>query len=211
MLVWDITGHGYARIIPVVCLYAGEGDMLERVKEAVMVYQTNPKAIRFAMAAASVLESLLLGKTLKEALEKLVESAMSSTSNFSIDDSDIGDACLHSLMAAKDKDTPQLVEGLLEDSALGGNGGSQPAAFIIPMFLFYKAMASAGAIDESAYIDAIRANILAAGDTCSRAILIGAVMAAAAGSVPSSFVEKFPAETMKNVDEAIAGIVESLN
>jgi hypothetical protein len=184
--------------------------MLERVKDTVMVYQNNPKAIRFAMAAASVLETILLGHSLKQALEKVLESTMGSTSKFSTDDTDIGDACLAALMEAKMKDVDGLMEYMMEeDEEQGGRSGNYPSTFVVPMFMFYKAMAD-GEVDEAAYIKAIRANILAGGDTCCRAILIGAVMAAAAGSVPESFVEKFPKETMDQVDAAIAGIVEAI-
>lgn len=213
----ELCGHdddracAYARIIPTVCLYAGEVDMLERVKETVMIYQTNPKAIRFCCAAATVLESILLGKSLKLSLENLVNSSMSSTTNFTLDDSDLGDACLFALMEAKMKDMAQLVEALKEEEEEhGGNSARFPSAFEIPTYLFYKAMAD-GEIDEAAYIKAIRTNINAGGETCLRAILLGAIFGAAAGSVPAAFVEKFPKETMETVEKAIQQIVSVLN
>jgi hypothetical protein len=183
--------------------------MLERVKDTIMMYQTNPKARRFGMAAASLLESVLLGKSLKEALETLAENSMGS--KFSVgDDEDIGDACIFALLEARTKNLDQLMESLVEDEeAQGGRSSRFPGAFVVPIFLFYKAMAD-GEIDEAAYIKAIRANILAGGDTCCRSIFIGAVLAAAAGSVPNSFVEKFPKETMAQVDLALKGIIEVL-
>jgi ADP-ribosylglycohydrolase len=208
--MYIFAAHGFARVIPVVCLYAGEVDMLERVKDAVMVYQTNPLAIRFVMAGASLLESVLLGKDLRAALESAMEQAMSSSSNFSLDDSDIGDAYLYSLMEAKMKDIPQLMEGLEEDESQGGRTARCPSPFIVNIFTFYKAIGD-GDINEDAYVKAIRANIMAGGDTCCRAILMGAVLGAAAGSVPQSFVDKFPKETMEKVDKAIKGILESLD
>lgn len=205
------TAAAYARIIPTVCLYAGEVDMLERVKETVMIHQTNPKAIRFCCAVASILEAILLGQSLKESVEHLVNSTMGSTTNFSLDDTDIGDACIYSLMEAKMKDMPQLMEGLedpLEDQ--GGRTGKFPAAFVVPMYLFYKSMAD-GEVTEEAYIKAIRSNILAGGETCLRAIVLGAIFGAAAGSVPASFEEKFSKETMETVDKAIKEICSVLN
>jgi len=206
----DERAHCFAMIIPAICLYAGELDFLERVEETMLVNQSNPKALRFGMAAASILESVLLGKTLREALRKVVESALGSSSNFSFDDTDVGDACLYSLMEAKMKDTVELMEGLEEEEEQGGCTAKFPSPFIVSMFLFYKAIAE-GDITEESYIKAVRENILAGGDTCVRAILIGAVMGAAAGSVPDSFIQKFPKETMEKVDKSIAAIIESIN
>lgn len=212
-LLLATTACAYARIIPTVCLYAGEVDMVERVKETVMIYQTNPRAIRFCCAAAKLLEGILLGSTLKESMEELVNHAMSSQTNFSTNDSEIGDACLFSLMEAKMKDVPGLVESLeevTEDEDHGGVSARFPSAFEIPMYLFYKAMAH-GEIDEAAYEQAIKSNIQMGGEVCLRSIILGAVFGAAAGSVPASFVEKFSNETMASVDTAVKKICSVLN
>lgn len=48
----------------------------------------------------------------KLSLVNLVHMAMSSTTNFTLDDSDIGDACLFALVEAKMKDMAQVVEAL---------------------------------------------------------------------------------------------------
>jgi hypothetical protein len=185
--------------------------MIERVKDTVMIYQSNPKAVRFCCAAASLLQKLLVGKSLRESMEELVHQAMGSTLNFSTDDQDIGDACLFSLMEAKMKDLPQLVEGMKdEEEEHGGNSAKFPSCFEIPMYLFYQSMAD-GDVDEAAYIKAIQSNINAGGETCLRAIMIGAILGAAAGSVPDSFVEKFPKETMEAVDKSIKRICSTLN
>ena len=179
-----------------------------------MVTQTNPKAIRFAKAAAALLEQILIGKSLKVAMETLVEQTMSSTSHFSVDDdSDIGDACLTALMEAKTKETAvDLMNDTLvpDEENQGGRSARFPAAMVVPLFLLYKAIGS-GEVTEESYVQAIRANISAGGDTCCRAIALGAILAAASGSVPESFVEQFmPKEVLKRVDDAVAGIIESI-
>jgi len=114
--------------------------MVERVKETVMVHQTNLRAIRFSCAIAKILEQILLGNTLNQSLEEPVNNAMGSKTSFTTDDSEIGDAILFSLMEAKMKDVDQLVEALNdEEQDHGGVTARLPSAFRIPMFLLYKA------------------------------------------------------------------------
>ena len=182
--------------------------MLERVKEAIMVHQTNQQAIRFGMAAAHLLEAILLGCTLKQALEKVIEKAISGGYD------DVMDACIRALSAAKIKTIEELMQDMTNEE-LGGRSCHLPSAFIVPMFLFYQAVADGeavanGEITEEAYIKALRANILAAGDTCSRGVFIGAVLAAAAGKVPESWTEKLNKDVLAKVDVATAGILEAV-
>jgi hypothetical protein len=110
--------------------------------------------------------------------------AMSSTTNFTVDDSsDIGDTCLFALVEAKMKDMAQVVEALNgEDEECGGNSARFPSTFEIRSTFFYKATADVEIdveIDEVACIKAIRTNINAGGAICLGAILLGAVFGAA--------------------------------
>ena len=177
--------------------------MLERVKEAIMSFQTNKMAIRFGMAAAALLESIILGHSLQESLEKVVSRVITSPGS-----EDVMDACLRALCDAKLKTLEELMQGLTEEE-LGGRSCSLPASFIADFFLFYKAVGD-GKEDEEAYIKAVRENILGSGDTCGRAILIGAVMGACAGKVPDSWAAKVDQATMSRVDAAIKGILEAV-
>ena len=177
--------------------------MLERVKEAIMAFQTNKKAIRFGVAAAALLESIILGHTLQESLEKVVSRVITSSGS-----EDVMDACLRALCDAKLKSFGDLLEGLTEDES-GGRSCKLPASFIADLYLFYKAVGD-GTQDEAAYKKAVRENIMGGGDTCGRAILIGAVLGGCAGKVPDDWAEKVDKDTMARIDKAIKGIQEAV-
>eukprot|EP00538_Stauroneis_constricta_P011732 CAMPEP_0119557410 /NCGR_PEP_ID=MMETSP1352-20130426/9087_1 /TAXON_ID=265584 /ORGANISM="Stauroneis constricta, Strain CCMP1120" /LENGTH=346 /DNA_ID=CAMNT_0007604513 /DNA_START=104 /DNA_END=1144 /DNA_ORIENTATION=+ len=198
----NLDANFYMKVIPVVSLYAGELDMLDRVKEAIMVTQTNAKVIHFGQALATLLETLLLGSNLKTALEKVVEFAITGGHD------DVMDACLRALGDAKSK---SLDDVEIEGESMGGRACSIPGNFIISMFLLYKASADADVTTDAQYIQAIRANILCAGDTTSRAIMIGAVLAAASGSIPADFKEKTNSEIIEKVEKAATGVISVLN
>ena len=188
------------KAVPVASLYVGKTDLLERVKEAIMVHQMNEQAIQFGMAAALLLELIVLGSTLQEAMDKVIEYAKQKGHE------GVAHACTRAISAAKNLELEDLIQELTVEK-LGGRSCALPSSFMIPIFLFARAIAD-GEINEKSYIKALRANILAAGDTCSRGVFIGAILAAAAGKVPDSWMDKLDKETAAKVDEAIAGIVE---
>jgi hypothetical protein len=65
--------------------------------------------------------------------------AMSSTTNFTLDDSDIGDTCLFALVEAKMEDMAQVVEALNgEDEERGGNSARFPSTFEIRSTFFLQ-------------------------------------------------------------------------
>ena len=180
------------KAVPVASLYVGKTDMLERVKEAIMVHQMNEQAIRFGMAVALLLESVILGSTLQEAMDKVIEYAKQKGYE------DVADACAGAISAAKDLNMEDFIQ------RIGWRSCALPGSFMIPIFLLERAIAD-GEINEKSYIKALRANILAAGDTCGRGVFIGAVLAAAAGKVPDSWMDKLDKETAAKVDEAKKG------
>eukprot|EP00656_Telonema_subtile_P002975 TRINITY_DN11371_c0_g1_i1.p1 TRINITY_DN11371_c0_g1~~TRINITY_DN11371_c0_g1_i1.p1 ORF type:complete len:302 (-),score=86.31 TRINITY_DN11371_c0_g1_i1:516-1421(-) len=68
----DSQADCVVRIIPVVALYAGKPDMLERVAAAVSTTQNNPKALAHAAAAAQILEACILGHAPAAAVRAVV-------------------------------------------------------------------------------------------------------------------------------------------
>ena len=77
---------------------------------------------------------------------------------------------------ASDKLTPeQVVAAMGGENIMYNRSCSLPAAFIIPLYFLYGVVADQGAAavtTPAVYSRVLRANMLVAGDTCSRAILL---------------------------------------
>ena len=168
------------KVVPVTCLYAGKPELKEKVEEAIRVHQNNDRAVAFGVAAALILERALLGKGMPD--DDLVASLDPSVQD------------------AWNKATSfDDIETLVQEA---GRSCALPGSFIAPVFLFQQAGT------ENAYATALRANILAAGDTCSRAVFVGSVLAAANQGVPEDWVAKMDKETLKRIDAAAEKIAD---
>jgi hypothetical protein len=192
------------KAVPVACLYAGKSELLIKVEEAVRVHQNNDIAVAFGQAAAVILESVVLGGSLSDALQKCQIWAESRNGNVAV---------LTALRRAQDEvqhNTPlETLMQKLTNENLGGRTCHMPAAFIVPIYQLTKVAAAVpegGVVGEDAYIQAVRENIFAAGDTCSRMVFTGSVLAASIGSVPQSFVDRMHADTWAKVRDASAKI-----
>jgi ADP-ribosylglycohydrolase len=209
------AAHIYMKIVPVTCLYAGKPELQEKVVEAIKVHQNNPKAYAFGLAAARILESVLLGAPLKQALETFLE-------NFSFESQAQKEQVITAFQRGKStsKDVATLDEVLLAWSHelmkdtpespfynFAGRSCGLPGAFIGPVYLLYKAADGKGAVT---YASALRENILASGDTCSRAVFTGAVLAASApdSAPPDSWVQKVDPGVLAKIDAAANAIAE---
>lgn len=184
MYVCFTPAHIFMKIIPVTCRYAGSQQLLEKVKTAIQVHQNNEMAIAFGIAAARILEAVLLGANVPDALETVrtnlkqdglgtfqtqVEEAFETAKKVAASGQSLSDYFLelsHEMM--KDKPDSPFYD-------LIGRSCQLPGSFIGPLVLLYR---------NTPFIDSIRTNILAAGDTCSRAIFLGAVLGAANEKVP---------------------------
>jgi hypothetical protein len=70
----DAQADCFVRIVPVVALYAGHPDLLEKVAEAVSITQDNPPAIAVGQAFARILEGIIVsGKNGYEAISGAIE------------------------------------------------------------------------------------------------------------------------------------------
>ncbi|CAB9507790.1 ADP-ribosylglycohydrolase [Seminavis robusta] len=223
----DDQAHIYMKVVPVVARYHGKPDLVDRLSQAVRVHQNNQKAVAFGIAAARILEAVILGAPLEEALETCQQNIKDDLANANVPN-DAQEALMEAFQNAKTlgKEKSTLDEILLEVSHqkmkgnedsnfydLAGRSCALPGSFIGPIALFYKSASNAAA-STTLFASALRENILASGDTCSRSVFIGAVFAALAAneksdSLPSDWVEKMDPETLKKVDAAIGTIVST--
>jgi ADP-ribosylglycohydrolase len=193
------------KVVPVTCLYAGKPELAAKVEEAIRVHQNNDVAVAFGVAASCVLEAVLLGSSLGEALEKCASSSAEANivaEAFATSKEAAGSLSLEELLVKTSnemmKDNP--------DSPfynLAARSCKLPGSFIVPLHQLYVGAHGSG---EEVYVTAIRNNILGAGDTCSRAVIIGAILAAATGGPPDSWVAKMDSDTLAKVDAAAEAI-----
>jgi ADP-ribosylglycohydrolase len=194
------------KIVPVVCKFAGHVDLKEKVKTAILTHQNNPMAIKFGIAAARILEAVVLGApSLAEALAT-VESNLVQ---------DLGDDAAKEVQAAIDiakaaAATNQSVSDVLLELShemmkdqpespfydLAARSCALPGSFIGPLVQLYRTPP----VD---YVAGLRENILASGDTCSRAVFLGAVLGAMTpdgAGVPVSWLDRLDTKVRSHVD-----------
>ena len=192
-------------------MYAGKPDLLAKVEEVVRVHQQNEVAVAFGVAAAVLTETVLMGGTMKEAIEKCGEVIAKT-------DLEKKDDVVAALARAKLTSEKESVEEMMlnisheamvgkEDSPfydLMGRSCALPGSFIVPTYFMHKS----NSLEGQVFVDSLRANILAAGDTCSRAAFIGGILAAAKGEVPAGWLEKFDKDALARVDAAANKIAD---
>ncbi len=69
-----------SRLAPLVAFYSHSPDLEQKVQEATVIGQNNPKAIGYMQANARILASLLHGKSLRESFEKESKDPIASAS-----------------------------------------------------------------------------------------------------------------------------------
>ena len=188
----DSQAHCFIRVVPVTILYAGSAEREAKVEEAIRVGQNNDVAVKFGLAASGILNDVLLGKTLAEAVSEAKGRAQA--------DAEVS-CCFDKASASQDRELVDFL-GDLSKAMIApedekpflhkARSCGLPGSFMGPVHQIVAAGDGVIAGDDT-YVKCLRANIVAAGDTCSRAIFLGAVIGAAAASVPAAWVAKFGA------------------
>jgi hypothetical protein len=74
------------KIVPVVGRYAGSDNVVENVVTAIRVHQNNPTAFAFGIVSARLLEAVILGAPLHEALETVQKNMAGDMTQAGISD-----------------------------------------------------------------------------------------------------------------------------
>lgn len=198
------------KVVPVTCLYAGKPELAAKVEEAIRVHQNNEVAVAFGLAASCVLEAVLLGSSLNDALDKCEASGRGG-----LQADIVAEAFAKSKAAAGSESLEELLiqtsNEMMKDQPessfynLAARSCKLPGAFIAPVHQLYVGTKGSG---EDVYVTAIRNNILGAGDTCSRGVILGAILAAATSGPPDTWVAKMDEVTLAKVDAAAQTIAD---
>ena len=150
---------------------AGSDSFDRTVEQAIRVTNDNDDAVLYGLYAARVLESVLLGGSIRDALKESL-------------------SVMESRPKAKSKLSKALEFPVDDLPALGKTfGPACPVSSGIPV-------AAALLKEEPSFADGVRSNILVGGDNCGRSIWLGALLAASHGiggerGVPFAWLARF--------------------
>ena len=167
----DTNFESAAKIPIIVARYAGSPMLMEKVDDAVRIHQTNEKVLHATRLAAKLLEKVILGSTVPEALEWATTS---------------------------DQVSSEEREYLCNNEDKGTSNGNLP--FSIAVETFGLSGQLPGSLKSSIYAlksfrcyeVAIRANIIAGGDNACRSWIVGSLLAAESGekAIPEQWKSK---------------------
>ena len=222
------AAHIFMKVVPVTCRFINGPNnslLIQKVAEIIRVHQNNDTAVAFGIIAARILEAIMLSSlsstpvSLLQSLDAVYDRARSDLESIlGSSKSDVIETVLVAYQRGKQAATEfatlddlllQLSHEKMKDQPdnafydLAARSCALPGSFIGPIYQFYKvAQSSEMVMDEQVYVSAIRENILAAGDTCSRGVFVGAVLAAAVpsfGSTMDAWWEQVEAKTRTDI------------
>lgn len=169
----DDQMEGVVRVAPVVALYFGREDLLERVRAAVQVTQSSEMSQCCSLAAARILSGLLEGKTRQESVkDTILEMVREGHADASPHDREVAEK-LSLAMGMADLEHAEVVAEL-------GKGCGVP---------FCLQNAVHAVVKYDTLTEAVTATLLAGGDSAARACFIGACFGAEApGLIPADWL-----------------------
>mmetsp|Transcript_13840 Transcript_13840/g.16680 ORF Transcript_13840/g.16680 Transcript_13840/m.16680 type:complete len:399 (+) Transcript_13840:262-1458(+) len=186
----DNQSHGMIKVPVLVARYAGSGELQARVEAAVRIHQDNVEAVDAAVAVALVLERVILtGESAQQAVRWAARGGVGAKSA--------------ALLMEGFK-----VKGTLKEAASKlGSSCHLPGAFQVSMFALAEMSSAAN------YASVLRKNILAGGDQCSRAMVMGSILGAQFGDagIPQNWTQHMDPDRLALVRELATKVVEARN
>ncbi|KAK9914875.1 hypothetical protein WJX75_001697 [Coccomyxa subellipsoidea] len=160
--------HSLVKVPLVVARYAGDAELADRLAAVIAVHQTNEDATLAGIVFSAILERMgLLGATLQEAAEWVAGEGSLLES---------GRRWVREVLQQRDMGSVEGVQHF----------GRGPKAVSVLQSSLHLALTA------GSYVEGVRNNILAGGDTTSRAHVVGALLAAQHGdsSLPKRWMKK---------------------
>lgn len=167
----DAETNAVAHVLPVVVMRAGKPGFLADAEAAIRVVQDNDEAVAFGLLYARILEKVILGSTIVDAIRETATTLKTGTTN-------PNDPWLGHGLTKMDEWAPRPpLDVTLE---VGQSCDYPNNAFTAPHLLFHHAAAGVS------FEEAIRETIKNGGENANRGSFIGSLLAAEAGSVSAS-------------------------
>lgn len=182
---WPHTGDGdtetnaVAHVLPVVVMRAGRPSFLQDAEAAIRIVQDNDDAVAFGLTFARILERVILGDSIVDAVRVTAATLRAGTGN-------PNDAWFAHGLAKMDEWSPRPpVDVTLEI----GQGCDFPFHVFTAPHLLLHYNGSVG------FAQAVRETILLGGENANRGTFIASILAAAAGSVDAAVPKDWLART----------------
>lgn len=184
---WPKTGDGddetnaVAHVLPVVVMRAGKPSFLQDAEAAIRIVQDNDDAVAFGLTFARILERVILGDAIVDAVKVTAATLRAGTGN-------PNDAWFAHGLAKMDEWSPRPpIDVTLEI----GQGCDFPFHVFTAPHLLLHYNGSVG------FAQAVRETILLGGENANRGTFIASILAAAAGSVDAAVPKDWLARTTR--------------
>lgn len=179
----DTQANSLCKLPAITAVYAGTDQLPAAVEAAVRAQQNNATSVSLAMAGARILEKVVLGSSINEALEWAQQE---------------GNLAPPAAQLVKDA-LAQKGEPFSSTAQKLGVSCAMPGALQNALVV---------AATASSYEEGLRTNMVAGGDNCSRSVYLGALLGAAFGNagVPAEWKQKVTG--WADMEKAIDAVVQ---
>jgi hypothetical protein len=199
----DAQGMGLVKVPLIVARYAGSHKLIPMVESCVRIHQTSEAVLVVCRLAARLLERVVLGMTVTEALRWALAgggkiTGASDTSSSSTSSSSSSASATAALADAMPENERWYLRRVLKTTGFGSAGTPAPCPFSVTAEglgldgqlpgCFLTTLAALHVFKD--YKTALRANMVAGGDSALRAWIIGSMLAAEGSEIPLAWKDK---------------------